>query len=354
MMKRYLISIVVFLISLVSFTQQGLVAHWKFDSLYNDTIKDHSINAFHGTNYGAHLIDGIKGRAISFNGTSDYVRIPEDGQTPPDTFAELDSGTISFWFKARTIPTNYGIAPLLYYGAEDSCDFFDAANKGLIVELGHSPIHYGSERLYFTMWKNGCTYPSFCYDSWNAIPTDKWQHIVIVVGKDYNTGYLNGSEMTDRTYNFGDASYSQFFADAVAHEKMWLGKGHWDRTIQYYDGAIDEMKIFNKPLSSSEVQDLFKERDTITTAFIHPNVQKKVVEIFPNPVSGTLFYQIDKTVDILTEIKITNICGKVVMNNQNPPSRGRLDTSYLPPGTYYVSFNGNEYSKTKKIFILND
>ena len=40
------------------------------------------------------------------------------------------------------------------------------------------------------------------------------------VGDNFNTGYLDGVEMTGRRYSFGGPSYSQFFEDAVVHQKM--------------------------------------------------------------------------------------------------------------------------------------
>ncbi|HKK80876.1 MAG TPA: LamG domain-containing protein, partial [Prolixibacteraceae bacterium] len=259
--------------------QNVLVAHWNFDSLSGDTIYDLSSNANHGFNYGGTQVKGIKGNAVAFDGISGYIRIPGDGEAPPSVLADLGVGSISLWFKADNIPIEYGIAPLLYYGAEQKCDFFDAANKGLIIELGHSPIFHGSKELFYTVWKNGCTYPSFCFDSHNPVSINEWHHFVVVVGKDYNTGYLNGVEMTNRDYNFGNSSYSHFFEDAVAHEKMWLGKGHWDRTTQFFDGAIDELKIFNKPLSPSEVQSLYQENenDTSSGAFNSSDDQGEVV-----------------------------------------------------------------------------
>jgi len=356
-MKR-IFKISMFLILQYAWTLQGqdsLVAYWDFNTLGGDTVYDVSTNSNYGTNYGGKLVKGIKGNAISFDGIEDYVRIPEDGKAPPSVFAGLGEGAISFWFKANHIPGTYGIAPLLYYGSEHVCDFFDAANEGLIIELGHSPIFPGSQELFYTVWKNGCTYPSFCYDSNIPMPTDEWHHIVVVVGKDYNTGYLNGKEMTNRYYNFGNASYSQFFEDAIAHEKMWLGKGHWDGTTQFFDGAIDEMKIFNKPLSASEVQLLYQDRDTIaTTAFTAINEQEDDVLVFPNPVSGVLFYEINKKVDLLTEIKITSESGKTVMRILNPALRGNLDIGHLTSGTYYVGFYVFNYHMVKKIVVMND
>ena len=329
--------------------QDSLVAHWNFDKVSGDTIYDLSVNANHGTNYGATLVSGKKGKAISFDGNDDYVRIPKDGQNPPAVFSKLGKGSISFWFKADDIPTSYGIAPLLYYGAEQKCDFFDAANKGLIVELGHSPIFPGSKELFFTAWKDGCTYPSFCYDSHDPIPINTWHHIVIVVGDDYNTGYLNGVEMTNRDYNFGDASYSQFFEDAIAHEKMWLGKGHWDRTTQFFDGTMDELKIFDKALSSYEVQMLYT--DTGTTTSGRFNNKKEQVKIYPNPTSKTLFYRMNENVDELDVIKITDRSGKELRHISNPAVKGKLDMENLAPGLYYIGFYGNGSSHLKKIIV---
>ena len=261
-MKRKFITLVLLIITFapLMMAQDGLVAYWSFDETEGDTLYDKTENANHGTVYGAERIDGVSGKALSFDGEDDYARIPGDGKAPPSVLSELGEGSISLWFKVNHIPTNYGIAPIFYYGAEEKCDFFDAANKGLIIELGHSPVHYGSERLYFTIWKNGCTYPSFCYDSNHAILEGKWHHLVVVVGADFNTGYLNGEEMVNRRYNFGNASYSQFFADAIAHENMWIGKGHWDRTTQHYDGAIDELRIYANPISESEVKNLYNDR----------------------------------------------------------------------------------------------
>jgi len=107
--------------------QEGLVGHWSFDDLDSRVFDDHSQNPNNCINYGGVLVDGMKGKAL----------------------------------------------------------YFDAANSGLIIEVGHSPVHSGSERLYFTIWKNGCTYPSFCFDSNDAISTGQWHHIVVVV--DENT-----------------------------------------------------------------------------------------------------------------------------------------------------------------------
>jgi len=177
MKKKYLFLLIVMIKLIVPANGQvGLVAHWSFDELNGNTFSDASGFSNHGTSYGAHIVKGVVGNALSFNGIKDYARIPGEEQNPPDFLKGLGEGSISLWFKADYIPTDYGIAPIFFYGAENNCNYFDAANQGLIIELGHSPVHAGSESLYFTIWKNGCTLPSFCFDSGSNIPTEVWNH----------------------------------------------------------------------------------------------------------------------------------------------------------------------------------
>ena len=327
--------------------QNGLVAYWSFDKMEDNTIYDSSPGENHGTNYGATLVQGIIGNALSFDGTDDYVRIPKNGKSPPQAFSALRKGSISVWFKADIIPTDYGIAPILYYGVEQQCNFLDAANKGLIIELGHSPVYSGSESIYFTIWKNGCTYPSFCFDSYYAVSSGEWHHYVAVVGENFNTGYLDGVEMTERRYNYGNSSESQFFADAIAHEKMWLGKGHWDNTTQYFSGTIDELRIYDKALTSDEVLDLYG---------IHSSVNQKInstaeIRILPNPVGEILHYDLSETNERILFIRITSADGKVVIKEKVLSNEKELYIGKLPEGIYFVDFIGKKKTFHKKVVI---
>ncbi len=231
----------------------GLVAHWALDEGAGSVAGDSLGTAGAGEIHGAAWTTGLGGHALEFDGVDDYVEV---ASLPP--VASLGAGSIAIWFRVDSIPTVRGIAPVFYYGSRGSCaNMFDAANQGLVVELGHSPIHYGSKRLYFTIFANGCDFPSFCYDSRDAVSEGEWHHFVAVVGEDSNTGYLDGVEMTDRRYNFGDASYSQFFEDAVEHEVLWIGRGYWDAEPMYLDGAIADVRIYERALSTGEVRQLF-------------------------------------------------------------------------------------------------
>jgi len=332
--------------------QEGLVGYWSFDRMPGDTLFDESENANHGTNFGGGLIQGVQGMALSFDGNGSYARLSGAGTEPPPQLSELGRGSISVWFRVNHIPTDYGIAPVFYYGTEEKCEFFDAANKGLIIEVGHSPIHPGSERVYFTIWKNGCTYPSFCYDSRDAIPENKWQHLVVVVGDDYNTGYLNGQEMVNRRYNFGNSGYSQFFEDALAHERLWLGRGHWDETTQYYNGAIDELRIYNRPLSEPEIEELYN-AGSVPTRAERSREDGSGIRIYPNPASERMYYEVHGFGEKLAALELTDITGKKIHRYTQVSDQGSIDISGLTGGIYFIGFYGKTRQYQKKILIRN-
>lgn len=247
-----------------SYTTDHLVGHWKFDEGSGTAVSDASNYGNDGVIYGAEWTEGVIGSALEFDGGKyDYVQISTDGGSPPAHLRDLGKGSISLWFNCYHIPLDKGILPMFYYGSHDSCaNMFDAANQGLIVEVGHSPVHAQSKYLYFTLWANGCAFPSCCFNSEQIINEREWYHFVAVVGPDYNTGFLNGVEMVGRHYNFGTAFYSQFFADAVDHGALWIGRGFWDATAVHFDGKIDDVRIYDIPLNSQEVLEIYNEGQT--------------------------------------------------------------------------------------------
>lgn len=321
----------VFLLAVEAAAQEGLVAHWSFDELNGEVFMDHAALENSGVNQGGVAIEGMKGKALYLDGMNDYAVIRSREARPPSALENLGEGTIAFWFRVDRIPLSHGIAPLFYYGNTTACDFFDAANEGLIIEVGHSPVHFRSERLYFTMWKNGCTYPSFCFDSSEPISTGAWHHVAVVVSENANTGYLDGREMVHRNYNFGNASYSQFFEDAMKHETLWFGKGHWDRTEQYLEGAMDEVMIFDRPLNAGEVQALYA--DTTGTSTGIPGERKDAaMHLHPNPVGAVL--TVEGAEAPILGIYAAN--GTLLMEQEAGWERTHIDLAHLPAGLYVL------------------
>lgn len=236
---------------------QNIVGHWALDG----DAEDQSSFQLHGKIYGdPQQVNGaIKGTALDFNG-DDYLEISVNGKNPPQ-LKELSTGSISLWFKARRWDVENTILPILYYGREDACpEAFDATNGGMIIEVGHGGI-FPSNNIFFTLYDQVCEYPTMCFDSNDGagnIEPGQWYHFVVSVGEDYNTGYLNGQELTNRRYNFQTDSTSLFFKDFISHDKMWIGKGYWKGKEVFFNGLIDDVRIYNKPLSAEQIKEINK------------------------------------------------------------------------------------------------
>jgi hypothetical protein len=237
--------------------------HIAFGLNFNEGNGDQTFSQnarFTGTIHGGSWINDLDdGYALQFDGVDDYVEIISN-HPEGRMLEDLQVGSISIWFKIDSFPENGEILPIFYYGADSACSNMpDAANQGMVVEIGHDPIHENSRRLYYTVWGDGCTFPSFCVDTNIAIEEDSWYHFVMVIEENHNTMYLNGVELGFRNYNFGDVQDSVFFDEAVKNEKLLIGKGYWNAQEMYFNGIIDDIFIYDYVLGSDEVEAIFLE-----------------------------------------------------------------------------------------------
>lgn len=71
-------------------------------------------------------------------------------------------------------------------------------------------------------------------------------------------------------------------------------------------------------------------------------------KVFPNPVSNVLHIQIP-TFNEFTNLKIYDILGKTVLNQNLIESSNTLDVSFMAPGMYILKFESGEATKTYKL-----
>jgi hypothetical protein len=198
---------------------------------------DSSTNCFDFQVNGATWTRGIVGNGLQFDGMEAYI-----GTTNPMCLGRLGSfreGTIGVSFRLDMLPLNT-VEPIFYFGNPNG--------SSIIIEVGH----YNTEsKLYFTVRSNGIP---LCFDSNLNLQTNVWYRFAVVVGTNFNTGYLNGLELTNRHYNYGDARTSFFLAN-VDRSLCWLGKGYSSGATQpsYFDGQIDEFRIYQRTLDSQEM-----------------------------------------------------------------------------------------------------
>jgi hypothetical protein len=218
---------------------EGLIAHYPF----NGNAEDHSGNGFNGVVAGAAITTDRRGEinsAYSFDGVNDGISIAGFNNNP-QTF------TISLWFFART----------------DG----DAASKELIQRSNPSNK---SDWSWNISWykKNG---PSKVYsgvkslnksvtDSADSAPKNNWNHVIMTWDGSTKKVYVNG--MLKRTKYLGETTL-----DYSSQTGLYIG---FDSEAGYFNGKIDDIRIYNRVLSLNEMAQLSTEGETYTLKLLSP------------------------------------------------------------------------------------
>ncbi|WP_293315659.1 LamG domain-containing protein [Phenylobacterium sp.] len=201
------------------------LALYKFDN--NEDDKSGNYN---GTGTDIQYAAGRYDQSALFNGSSSVVTLPSalsDGST-------TDATCISFWFytgnEIDSSTTNNEIMTFSNSGS----------NPGKIA-LGSTTGNFGNETISVT----SDVTDQYTYSQTN-IPAG-WNHVVV----QWNSGntkwdiYVNNVAHT--TYTFGTNEQGKF--------ALKFGQ----RSTFYYTGRLDQIRVFNKILSTSEITTLYQE-----------------------------------------------------------------------------------------------
>jgi hypothetical protein len=199
----------------------GLVGHWKFDNTTND-----SAGTNHGTFNGGtpSYITGKLGQALSFDGSDDYVNL----NTPASTFISASTGSISLWIKPQ--------------GSAPSGNVWEVnpavADAGAFLGI-HRGIVGGADRIWVYNWDGSDDHIGASY------VMGEWVHIVWVHANGTLYGYKNGTLFgSTPSGNTTDLS-----------NPLAIGSGFNLHT--YTSDAIDEVRVYNRALSSSDIAELY-------------------------------------------------------------------------------------------------
>jgi outer membrane protein assembly factor BamB len=195
--------------NLTGYTQPpGLVGYWKLDEGSGTTAYDSSGYNNHGIIYGASWTSGKVNSALSFDGVDDYVDCGTDPSLMPTTAITLET-----WFKASDVNTYATIVSTFYYEG-----YFLRINPNAGIEFA----------------------PGICYSPPGTIQPGVWYHVV---------GTFDG---TSKIYVNGKLVSSQG-AGYLAYTGQSLRIGNNPTTGFWFNGIIDEVKIYNRALSAEEI-----------------------------------------------------------------------------------------------------
>ena len=205
----------------------GLVGWWTMDGqdVSGTTIRDMSNNGNNGTIIGATVgVEGqIKG-ALSFI-TDDYISVPDDAFL-------TQQGAVSIWYKS----TASGV--LFASGKSNAATpYYYVGTSGGGFEIEGSPPNFTTGDL----------------GAWDG----KWHHLVLQSDGSTVTFWFDGIRR-NLTVNVG-SNTGQWYGDYLTDT---FSIGVIDRAIDYgyFNGTIDEVRIYNRALSASEIKDLYNNK----------------------------------------------------------------------------------------------
>lgn len=225
----------------------GLIGYWKMDETSGNTLVDAIAGANANRNTSTGSISGVVGTSQRFsysvnggnNGYTDYeyATVPNSSAF---NFSANSSFTIAYWVRFRDCG----------YGFQDHIAISkgDWGNGGGPQEGMFASGLNGSCRINFLLRDN--TGYKIDLEGPTYYNTETWYFVTCVrdEASEKNILYVNGSVTDQATYNYSGAFTSDEsleFGDLVNTNRNY-----------FLRGDLDEVAIFNKALSSSEINEL--------------------------------------------------------------------------------------------------
>ncbi|MGB2864922.1 MAG: LamG domain-containing protein [Sedimentisphaerales bacterium] len=217
----YLISFVLVL-SIAGNASADLVSYWTFDEGSGDAVYDTSGNDNNGTINGATWGVGKYGTALQFNGQDNYVEVPSSNSLEIE-----ENVTIAAW--VNWIDAGDTWICILANGQQNG----PWENYGLFVNRS-------SRFLYFTLSLDGGHVPQQTPN--NITVPNEWVHVCATWDGSAARIYVN-AEM--------ELEIAQ--AGTLVPPGLPLRIGHRNGSAHYFNGTLDEVRIYNHALTEAEI-----------------------------------------------------------------------------------------------------
>lgn len=286
----------------------GLIAYYQF----NGNANDETSNGHNGEVHGASLTTDRFGNinsAYEFDGNNDFIKTLS-------TF-DFPDRTLSLW-----------VNPYDISGSNTTIN--------VAITQDDNDLNYGILRVEFNdngikLWAGGMT---GTYSN-NSINTNSWVHLVLIREENVSKYYIDNVLTHTATADSAGSTYNPI-SDFI------IGSGR-STTNQFFHGIIDDIRVYNRVLSSSEIDDIYNESNPALSVSVN-HQQVNNINIYPNPARETIHISSNGKVKAL---KLFNILGKVVIDTKNTKN---LSIQNIPKGIYTLSIElENGIIKQEKI-----
>jgi hypothetical protein len=213
--------------TLIANVNEGLISHWRFDEGSGSVAYD-SAGVNDGIIYGATWTNGQIKNALSFDGLNDYVDMGDTIKNYLET-----SYTVSAWIKTNTLSAMTSIIAYRH-------------------STGINPVLFALGQYYtdvhFAVRDNSHNLAQPAYP--DALTTNTWYHVAGVREENTVSVYVNGFSAIPVLKTLGEISPDNLKIGAI----LFGGNPH----TNFFDGAIDDVRIYDWALSAEEVQQLYE------------------------------------------------------------------------------------------------
>lgn len=240
-MKRKLQMILLEVLLLPMFTlaqnvdlQRGLVAYYPFDGNAND-MSGNRKNATPQNNY--RYENGVNGQAIHLQAVGGWQGDGGGHVILPKIDLGNSGVTLSLWVKEEGLG---------YWHGEYYIGFCDESNEQGVLRI----MHNGADKETQFTYHNYTIKTPFSYK-------DKWTMYTLSITKSGKmTAYVNGNKVGEQNVSYN----GNIITSPAAIGRHWWenGKGTSTRFI----GSIDEVRVYNRALTSIEIEKLYNNSST--------------------------------------------------------------------------------------------
>ena len=346
MINLPLLFVAFLLIQLPSVAQDlSLVGFWTFD---DSTVIDSSIYGNDGTlNGNPMIISGMKGSAIYFDGIDDEVFVWDSNSLDTDS-----SMTISLWIMPDSVSPGGAKAMSKWYSSPQQGDWLlslssrDSCNGSCVsYYFGFANYQvYGYPNGWFSIGPHNIDY---------YLIIGEWNFIAVTFDTGFVNLYYNGGLIYSDTTIIKYTSLGEYGTDDI-----YIGRFHTGNPNYSFRGGLDEIRIYNRVLSESEVNDIYNQVTTVEENEIEAiPTNCNLTENFPNPFNPRtkIRYSIPQTSTVV--IKVFDILGNEIETLvDEEKNTGTFEITWyaekFPSGVYFYQLQAGSFVDTKKMILL--
>jgi|GEM_PF-1391411 len=281
---------------------EGMIAWYKFDG----NTADSSGNGNHASvNTNTTLTTdrfGNTNKAYSFNGTSSYMMVPTSA-----TLNIANSISICTWLKVSgfNYGTCHGNVPLFKGLATNNAPSYGLIFSDVYYTNGQNCTAATPDTLHQTMYGTG----ALGYDS-SYITKNNWAFFVVTFDGSIARMYMNGVLIDSNTYTISS------FTNAY---NLFIGRYESSQSTPYwYNGAIDDIRIYARALNQSEINALYTPGTTtlpVNLLAFTATKDKKDVDLSWQVATEINhdYYEVERSFDATNYSSITKVTG--IYNN---------------------------------------